>query len=115
MTNAEWIMKKGWKFGSDNAVRMWLEAGTGACFVSWLDEEHKDEPVLDEEERKYLGAVIAPFRSKVNFVEKIQYQRKEFIEIGLGSESMSLPFFPEGKMYKGMCPGRAYTLEELGL
>lgn len=72
--------------------------------------------ILDDAERRYLSAVIRPFRNKVNAIRKVNNVFvSEYIIIDLESESVCLPDFPAGTMYKGMEVGRKYTLEELGL
>jgi hypothetical protein len=78
--------------------------------------EQKEE-ILDEKEKEYLSAVIKPFRSKVEFIEKIAFSKeKTFIRIGLKEEaSINLPYFKDGTMYKNMKLNKKYTLEELGL
>ena len=88
-------------------------------------EEYK-EPILDEEEKKYLSAVIKPFRDRVIYIKKIDLHlgcKKdcEYIFGRLGGneydvvDTFSLPYFPKGSMYKGMETNKKYTLEELGL
>lgn len=78
--------------------------------------ERKEE-VLDETERKYLADVIRPFRDKVKYIYKGQEWSniKEFIHIELKEDTLDLPYFKKGTMYKGMKIDRKYTLEELGL
>lgn len=78
--------------------------------------ERKEE-VLDETERKYLADVIRPFRDKVKYIYKGQEWNniKEFIHIKLKEDTLDLPYFKKGTMYKGMEIHRNYTLEELGL
>lgn len=79
-----------------------------------------DKPRLDEEERKYLTAVLKPFKN-VPFDEIKIYKSNhpkegtEWITIDLGYDMIDFPFFPQGKMYKGLEVGKEYTLEELGL
>lgn len=83
--------------------------------IEWLLSEYK-EPVLTEEERKYLKGVIRPFRNKVlNIQKKSNYL--EWISIVMTDhEIIKLPFFDKSSgMYKGMQLGIEYTLEELGL
>lgn len=88
--------------------------------LSWLDMEHK-ESILDCVERKYLSAVIEPFKRRVNYickVESIMRSGSQFIRISIGTDyydSIFLPFFDSGTMYKGMEANKRYTLEELGL
>ena len=76
--------------------------------------------ILDDEERRYLSAVIRPFRDRVEFICKVNFLEDLFqrqrIAIGITDDiDIALPYFKGGTMYKGMKPGHAYTLEELGL
>lgn len=73
--------------------------------------------VLDKVERKYLGAVIKPFRDKVNYIKKsMTLNRNEFLVIGIKMDkSIVLPNFKERTMYRKMKLNKEYTLEELGL
>ena len=87
-------------------------------------EEYK-EPILNEEEKKYLSAVIKPFRDQVIYIKKIDVhlgcnKYDEYILGKLGNkdavvDTFALPYFPKGNMYKGMDTNKKYTLEELGL
>ena len=91
-------------------------------FRKWLDMEHK-EPILDDAERRYLSAVIRPFRDRVRYIAKAfaddecvyRVNCYIFIHFNDGSDDMDFPVFHESKMYKGMKSDKAYTLEELGL
>ena len=78
-----------------------------------------EEPILDDEERKYLSGVIRPFRDRVRYIEKVSYyldnEQKEYITIKLISGSMPFPSFKANMMYKCMKLNKEYTLEELGL
>lgn len=78
--------------------------------------ERKEE-VLDATEKRYLSGVIRPFRDKVKYIYKGQVwsNNREFINIILKEDTLDLPYFTAGTMYKGMETGRNYTLEELGL
>lgn len=74
--------------------------------------------ILDDVEKRYLSAVIRPFRKRVDYIMKISdplSYDKEYIFIKLDEDSVSLPYFKIGTMYQGMELERAYTLEELGL
>ena len=77
------------------------------------------KPILDDEEKKYLSRVIRPWRDKVEYIRKINFDDEdEFIVIiykERESKAMPLPCFKKGTMYKGMELGRYYSLEELGL
>lgn len=74
--------------------------------------------VLDEVERKYLKAVLRPFRNRVVRVTKLKfpgcsdYSLRVDLEDG---DSLSFPNFPAGTMYNGMELYHEYTLEELGI
>lgn len=86
----------------------------------FLDQEIEieDKPILTEEEREYLSAVIKPFRDKVEYIGKIPVEaikKAEFIQIGYNGEWFSLPCFEPGEYYKNMEFYKKYSLEELGL
>ena len=78
-------------------------------------------PILDEEEKEYLEAVIRPFRNRSVTIKKIktrpymEKELKEFLFIELKNDDILLPTFRENTMYKGMEAGKRYTLDELGL
>ena len=90
MTNAEWMIKHGYKFSDISAYGeydndcnfIWhirlskadieeisAEHDYANVITAWLDAEHK-EPILDDAEREYLSAVIRPFRDDVKFIVK---------------------------------------------
>ena len=82
----------------------------------------KVKSILDEAEKKYLSAVIKPFRKHIITIRKIQNYNYEFIEIviystveGASCEVISFPNFNKGKMYKGIKINKEYTLEQLEL
>ncbi len=100
--------------GEDCADKSCIECKKEA--LKWLLEEYK-EPILDDVEKKYLSAVIKPFRKKVMNVIKIQCREERQcirIRICVGDYA-ELPLFENNTMYKGMEVGKYYTLEELGL
>lgn len=81
---------------------------------------YKNDEILDSTEKKYLAAVIAPFRDKVKNIAKIDRDTgRQYISIchddGLYVEDINLPDFKAGTMYVGMKSNKVYTLEELGL
>ena len=81
--------------------------------VNWLEDEYK-EPILNEKEKEYLSAVIKPWRDKVKSIAKYRHSVEvEYICIELSCKYIGFPSFKAGTMYKGMEPGRGYTLEEL--
>ena len=87
-------------------------------------EEYK-EPILDEEEKKYLSAVIKPFMDRVVYIRKVKVgECNQFISIKVkrydydeedSNEYIELPYFREDTMYVNMEVGKKYNLEELGL
>ena len=87
--------------------------------IKWLCSEYK-EPILDDEEREYLSAVIKPFRKDVEYIVKLPkfewIQEAIYIHIGRSWRgNIELPTFKKGMMYKGMEINKRYTLEELDL
>ena len=78
----------------------------------------REEPILDEVEKKYLSDLIRPFRDKVRYIRLINYVNtiKQFISIEIkGDSSIYFPLFKKGTMYKGMEVDKNYSLEDLGL
>ena len=85
--------------------------------LEWLNQEYKD-PILDDVERKYLSAVIKPFRKKISYIRKSKdvSNGKKYIKIELcDGDTMYFPYLANDEMYKGMKLDRNYTLEELEL
>lgn len=88
----------------------------------FLDQEIEiDEPILTDEEREYLSAVIKPFRSRVKTITKTYlecFNEFEWLVLEMiedRNDASNFPFFKKGTMYKGMEANKRYTLEELGL
>ena len=76
------------------------------------------ETILDDVEKRYLSAVIKPFRNRVKYICKyhIISDTKEYIDIELDNEdSFIFPYFKANTMYKGMKSGKGYSLNELEL
>ena len=74
--------------------------------------------ILDDAERRYLSAVIRPFKDRVGSICKTFYTSEYqhiYIVLRDCDYNMYLPIFKKGTMYKGMEFGRSYSLEELGL
>lgn len=91
----------------------------------FLDQEIeiKTTDILDEVEKRYLRAVIRPFRSRVISISKCFYVFDNAYAIDIytkssvgnfGTEIMRLPLF-RNEMYKGMENNKKYTLKELDL
>lgn len=74
--------------------------------------------ILDEVEKEYLGAVIRPFKERIMHIALNEGINRDnvyvYIELN-DSESIYLPYFKKGTMYKNMKIWKKYTLEELGL
>ena len=95
--------------------------------IKLLTGEHKiiklSKPILTESEKEYLSAVIKPFRDRILHIYKFELSGYEGIGIDLKfpkvekneNDTMTLPSFEIGTMYKGMELYKDYTLEELGL
>lgn len=76
----------------------------------------QEKEILDDEEKRYLKAVIRPFKDKIIYISKeIDFGREYYIYIGLDDDSIYLPNFKKGTMYNGMEEDEKYTLKELGL
>lgn len=78
--------------------------------------------ILDGAEKRYLSAVIKPFRSRVKWIRKYYLSCQEFIQICVfnGDETLNwmtfdLPYFKRGTMYQGMETDKRYTIQQLGL
>lgn len=88
-----------------------------------LNGEHKvaKMPILDDVEKEFLSAVIKPFRNRIEYVCKYKinddYERL-YIKVSddeSDDERVIFPQFERGTMYKGMKPGRKYSLGDLSL
>ena len=88
--------------------------------MKWLLSEYK-ETVLDDVERKYLLAIIKPFKNYVTGIAKIKddyMTGKHYIQIIVKKDTqeyINMPWFEGNTMYKGMKENKLYTLKELGL
>lgn len=75
--------------------------------------------ILDDKEKEYLKAVIKPFRNRIKYINLEKLCNKDdivYIVFHLkSSDSMILPTFKKGTMYKNMKVNEKYTLKELGL
>ena len=104
-----------------NVYQDWVNSG---IFNDLLKGDVKIS-ILTEKEKEYLSAVIKPFRDRKVVIKKYEYpqneHKNECIQISVefydktGGETVSLPIFKKGTMYKGLESNKCYTLEELGL
>ena len=77
-----------------------------------------EEKILKPKEKKYLSAVIKPFRERIEciFKAKLPNYDEYYIVVGLkDNDSLRFPCFYGSTMYKGMEVDKEYELEELGL
>lgn len=110
------------EFALEKGMDMKLKTSVCQDLIIWLNEDHQ---FLDETEKRYLGNIIRPLRTKYTTIEKNEhvdeYGRYEYITIhnlvdhANGAVSLRLPMFKAGIMYKGMEKYKVYHLEELGL
>ena len=75
----------------------------------------REEPILDDKEKEYLGNVIRPFKDEVNALVKMAILKRKYICIKLENECVYLPYFNKDTMYKNMELNTEYILKELGL
>lgn len=88
------------------------------CKIVFERVEDGEKGILDEAEKKYLKAVIKPFKNKIRTVCKVQMSLgdKEYLIIYLKNKDyMTFSTFEKGTMYKKMERNEEYTLKELGL
>lgn len=116
-----------WEDNDSEPTRVLDEFGTRALdfedvVPAWLDMEHKERPILDKAEKRYLRNFLKPLNVSNLTVEKtcISTQGCEFLTAEYKGimkiyERTTLPEFRAGEMYKGMKLGKRYTPEELGL
>lgn len=80
---------------------------------------YKNDEILDSTEKKYLAAVIRPFKDKIKTIAKeldIGHNDLCYLNISLkNNDCANLPSFYSKEMYVGMEVDKKYTLEELGL
>lgn len=101
---------------------------TGKDFIALLKDHNEQlkSPILDDKEKEYIRNIIRPFRHRVKYICKqgdaYHNTAKQFIRIYLNGgdtarldESIFLPYFDQGTMYKNMKLGKNYTLKELAL
>ena len=78
------------------------------------------EKILDPAEKRYLSAVIKPFRNKVYAIAKYDdgddnYYIQIMVKQNVYFEYIDFPYFKKGTMYKGMELKKEYTVEQLDL
>lgn len=140
MNNAEWCIKQGYKFReltckcsktgncdydillNNKCIGTVKDSYSNRAITTWLDMEHV-EPILDDAEKRYMSAVVRPFRNDVLFIMKYEecFSSRAYIAIWYRDKIngevnyCTLPKFEKDTMYKNMEVSKHYTLEELGL
>ena len=75
--------------------------------------------ILAEQERNYLLSIVKPFKEKVQHISKLSSKEGERICIDIRydweEDSILLPRFATGTLYKGMEIGKEYSIKELNL
>ena len=87
-------------------------------YVTSQGIEIKPKEILDDVERKYLSNVCRPFLKDVLYIVKeANLVGHEYIRVIMHDilNCFSLPYFSNGKMYKGMKLDKHYTPKELNL
>lgn len=100
-----------------------IEVKKNECDITKIERPVKYETIyeapkqiLDKEEKKYLEAVIRPFRDRVVHIRKrTDNKDSECIFMCMKNDTIWLPYFKKDTMYKGMEVDKEYTFEELGL
>ena len=90
--------------------------------LEWMAQPYK-EPVLDDVEKEYLGAVIKPFRNRIRYIcldpHISDYYQIRIVLTPISKERYTevlvMPTFKKDTMYKRMKLFKEYSLEELGL
>ena len=92
-------------------------------FLHLLDGKYEvvklSKSILTEQERHYLSSVVKPFREKILHISKLSSKNGESICIDIRydweEDSIVLPKFAAGTLYKGMEIGKEYSVKDLGL
>lgn len=140
LTKEQWDENKGIECNKcercDNCKFVYINCNTSNIKSSWinhkeiysdkfLDQEIEIEmpDILNEAEKRYLSAVIRPFRNRVISISKYFYVLDNVYSIEIymksvegifNTENLKLPLF-KNEMYKGMEKNKKYTLKELDL
>lgn len=100
----------------------YVDYNNGHGYYNSIVEIKKIEEILDKKEKEYLSNVIKPFKKRIKSIYKsLSLNGCEYIEINIESfntfdtESISLPDFKKGTMYKNMEINKNYTLKDLNL
>lgn len=76
----------------------------------------QEKGILDETEKRYLKAVIRPFKNRViSICKSVNSVGFYYILIKLKKDIILFPDFEKDTMYNGMKENKDYTLKELGL
>lgn len=100
----------------------WNSSGLLEDFITGHYQISKEtNSILDAAEKRYLSALIKPFKDQVIAIAKKSANYGEFIDIMIDEGEIGhygniyLPYFKPNSMYKGMKVNRKYTLDQLDL
>ena len=96
---------------------------TNEVFLNLLSGKYEviniTKNILTEQERHYLSSVVKPFREKILHISKLSSKDGESICIDIRydweEDSIMLPRFATGTLYKGMEIGKEYSVKDLDL
>lgn len=119
--NGHYLTRNMWGNVVDEYGNDWLVDFSIANDNDWIAYRE----IITDRERKYLSAVIRPFRDRVVYIRKVKVgECNQFISIKVkrydydeedSNEYIELPYFREDTIYVNMEAGKEYNLEELGL
>lgn len=130
------LMKRGYKVALPNNADSFYFMKPMSSFVFRYDNKDKKTYVfvqynllskdgfelygiLDDAEKGWLKEVVRPFKKRIILVTKHARLGKEFISLEVFNEGkcedVMFPYFPAGKMYKGMKLDHHYNADDLGL
>ena len=120
--NKHKLSENGLMYWSDIYQQWLFSSEIGDLLTGKYEIVKLSKPILTSKEREYLSSVIKPFRDRILYIYKFELFEYEGIGIQLkfpkvesSEDSMTLPLFEPGTMYKGMELAREYSLEELVL
>ena len=79
------------------------------------------EAKLTDKEKEYLENFLRPFKNKVISIQKLYKDEPDcqylyiILDSSVGVETITMPLFPDGIMYKGMFEETKYSIYGLGL
>lgn len=140
MTNGEWLIQNGYHFSDlvlntipnngdlydvycngkrvGQTKNLWRGGRIKGRnnLLKWLDEEHK-EPLLTDEQRTYLKAVIEPFRDDISAIDlDVSDDGVSRLRIFVHTNhDWEMILLPSSMKFSGLKAGKQYQIGELGL